>query len=134
MARDVNEPKNEYMVIDLKSFFASVECVERGLDPFTTNLVVADPDREKGTLCLAITPAMKALGVKNRCRVYEIPKEIDYIMASPRMQLYIDYSAEIYGICGNIVLYDFIFKTITKLKNNDKILDSALGEGFISVL
>lgn len=64
MARDVNEPKNEYMVIDLKSFFASVECVERGLDPFTTNLVVADPDREKGTLCLAITPAMKALGVK----------------------------------------------------------------------
>ena len=51
MARDVNEPKNEYMVIDLKSFFASVECVERGLDPFTTNLVVADPDREKGTLC-----------------------------------------------------------------------------------
>ena len=98
MAREVNEPKNEYMVIDLKSFFASVECVERGLDPFTTNLVVADPDREKGTLCLAITPAMKALGVKNRCRVYEIPKEIDYIMASPRMQLYIDYSAEIYGV------------------------------------
>ena len=98
MAREVNEPKNEYMVIDLKSFFASVECVERGLDPFTTNLVVADPDREKGTLCLAITPAMKALGVKNRCRVYEIPKEIDYIMAPLRMQLYIDYSAEIYGI------------------------------------
>lgn len=98
MAREVNEPKNEYMVIDLKSFFASVECVERGLDPFTTNLVVADPDREKGTICLAITPAMKALGVKNRCRVYEIPENIDYIMAPPRMQLYIDYSAEIYGI------------------------------------
>ena len=98
MGRESNEPKNEYMVIDLKSFYASVECVERGLDPFTTNLVVADPDREKGTLCLAITPAMKALGVKNRCRVYEIPKEIDYIMAPPRMQLYIDYSAEIYGI------------------------------------
>lgn len=98
MGRVEIELKSEYMVIDLKSFFASVECVERGLDPFTTNLVVADPDREKGTLCLAITPAMKALGVKNRCRVYEIPKEIDYIMASPRMQLYIDYSAEIYGI------------------------------------
>ena len=90
--------KNEYMVIDLKSFFASVECVERGLDPFTTNLVVADPEREEGTICLAITPAMKALGVKNRCRVFEIPKNIDYIMATPRMQLYIDYSAEIYGI------------------------------------
>lgn len=90
--------QNEYMVIDLKSFFASVECVERGLDPFTTNLVVADPEREEGTICLAITPAMKALGVKNRCRVFEIPKSIDYIMATPRMQLYIDYSAEIYGI------------------------------------
>ena len=90
--------KNEYMVIDLKSFFASVECVERGLDPFTTNLVVADPEREEGTICLAITPAMKALGVKNRCRVFEIPKNIDYIMATPRMQLYINYSAEIYGI------------------------------------
>lgn len=98
MGRESTEPKNEYMVIDLKSFYASVECVERGLDPFTTNLVVADPDREKGTICLAITPAMKALGIKNRCRVYEIPKEIDYIMAPPRMQLYIDYSAEIYGI------------------------------------
>ena len=98
MGRESTEPKNEYMVIDLKSFYASVECVERGLNPFTTNLVVADPDREKGTICLAITPAMKALGVKNRCRVYEIPKEIDYIMAQPRMQLYIDYSVEIYGI------------------------------------
>ena len=98
MRKDFGNHKNEYMVIDLKSFYASVECVERGLDPFTTNLVVADPDREKGTICLAITPAMKALGVKNRCRVYEIPKEIDYIVATPRMQLYIDYSAEIYGI------------------------------------
>lgn len=86
------------MCIDLKSFYASVECAERGLDPFTTNLVVADPDREKGTICLAITPAMKALGVKNRCRVYEIPTHIDYITAPPRMQLYIEYSAAIYGI------------------------------------
>lgn len=56
-----------YLILDLKSFYASVECVERGYDPFTTNLVVADPDREKGTICLAITPALKALGVKNRC-------------------------------------------------------------------
>ena len=86
------------MCIDLKSFYASVECAERGLDPFTTNLVVADPDREKGTICLAITPAMKALGVKNRCRVYEIPTHIDFITAPPRMQLYIEYSAAIYGI------------------------------------
>ena len=74
-----------YICIDLKSFYASVECVERGLDPFTTNLVVADPDRTEKTICLAITPAMKALGIKNRCRVFEIPKGIDYIMAVPRM-------------------------------------------------
>ena len=87
-----------YIAIDLKSYYASQEAVHQGLDPLTTNLVVADPEREEGTICLAITPAMKALGVKNRCRVFEIPKNIDYIMATPRMQLYINYSAEIYGI------------------------------------
>ncbi len=87
-----------YLCIDLKSFYASVECVERGLDPMTTNLVVADPERSDKTICLAITPAMKALGVKNRCRVFEIPKHIQYIVAPPRMQKYIDYSADIYAI------------------------------------
>lgn len=87
-----------YIVIDLKSFYASVECVERGLDPLTAKLVVADPERSEKTICLAITPAMKALGIKNRCRVFQIPKGIDCIMATPRMQLYIDYSAKIYGI------------------------------------
>lgn len=87
-----------YIAIDLKSFYASVECVERGLDPFTTNLVVADPTRSKSTICLAITPAMKKLGVKNRCRIHEIPKDIKYITAMPRMQLYIDYSSNIYSI------------------------------------
>ncbi|MBF4692132.1 Y-family DNA polymerase [Fusibacter ferrireducens] len=87
-----------YICIDLKSFYASVECVERGLDPMTTNLVVADPERSEKTICLAITPSMKALGIKNRCRVFEIPKNLDYIIASPRMQKYIDYAAEIYGI------------------------------------
>ena len=87
-----------YICIDLKSFYASVECVERGLDPMTTNLVVADPERKEGTICLAVSPSMKKFGVKNRCRVFEIPKNIDYIMAPPRMQKYIDYSAEIYGI------------------------------------
>ena len=87
-----------YICIDLKSFYASVECVERGLDPMTTNLVVADMSRTEKTICLAITPAMKALGIKNRCRVFEIPKDVDYIAAVPRMQLYIDYAAEIYGI------------------------------------
>lgn len=90
--------QHTYLCIDLKSFYASVECVERGLDPMTTNLVVADPERTDKTICLAITPAMKALGIKNRCRIFEIPKGISYITASPRMQKYIDYSAEIYHI------------------------------------
>jgi DNA polymerase V len=87
-----------YICIDLKTFYASVECAARGLDPFTTNLVVADPTRTEKTICLAITPAMKALGIRNRCRVFEIPKGIDYIMAPPRMRLYMEVSADIYSI------------------------------------
>ncbi|MBO4457337.1 MAG: DNA repair protein [Butyrivibrio sp.] len=87
-----------YICIDLKSFYASVECAERDLDVMTTRLVVADPERSDKTICLAVSPAMKALGVHNRCRVFEIPKNIDYIMAVPRMQKYIDYSAEVYAI------------------------------------
>ena len=94
----MKERKSVIICIDLKSFYASVECVERGLDPFKTNLVVADPTRSKSTICLAITPAMKALGIRNRCRIHEIPENIEYITAMPRMQLYIDYSAKIYGI------------------------------------
>lgn len=89
---------NVYLAIDLKTFYASVECVERNLDPFNTNLVVADPSRGNGAICLAITPAMKMLGIKNRCRIYEIPKNVKYIIALPRMQKYIDYSANIYAI------------------------------------
>jgi DNA polymerase V len=87
-----------YLCIDLKSFYASVECVERGLDPFKVNLVVADPTRGNGAITLAITPALKALGVKNRCRLFEIPKHIKYDIAMPRMRKYIDYSANIYAI------------------------------------
>lgn len=87
-----------YLCIDLKTFYASVECVERGLDPFNTNLVVVDPNRGKGTICLAISPKMKMLGVKNRCRIFEIPPTIKYIVATPRMKKYIEYSANIYAI------------------------------------
>ena len=97
-----------YLCIDLKSFFASVECVERGLDPMTTRLVVADSERGEGTICLAVTPAMKALGVKNRCRVFEIQKSIEYIKAEPRMQKYIDYSARIYGVYLEFICPDDI--------------------------
>lgn len=90
-----NKRTKSYVCIDLKSFYASVECVDRGLDPFTENLVVADPDRGSGTICLAITPAMKALGVKNRCRIFQIPNGIEYTMATPRMARYMDVSAQI---------------------------------------
>lgn len=89
---------NVYLCIDFKTFFASVECVERGLDPFSTNLVVADESRGNGTICLAITPRMKMLGIKNRCRLFEIPKEVKYIIAKPRMEKYIEYAANIYAI------------------------------------
>lgn len=92
------ERERTYICIDLKSFYASVECVERKLDVMTTRLVVADPERSDKTICLAVSPAMKALGVHNRCRVFEIPKHIDYIMAVPRMQKYLDYSAQVYSI------------------------------------
>ena len=64
----------------------------------TARLVVADPTRTEKTICLAASPGIKKLGVKNRCRVFEIPKNIDYIMAPPRMQLYLDYSAKIYDV------------------------------------
>lgn len=87
-----------YLCIDLKSFYASVECVERGWDPLTARLVVADPERSEKTICLAVSPALKQMGVPNWCRVFQIPKEIPYKMAPPRMQLYIDYAAEIYGV------------------------------------
>ena len=87
-----------YFVIDMKSFFASVECAERDLDPMINNLVVADKERSETTICLAVSPAMKELGVKNRCRLYEIPNTIDYIVAKPRMKKYIEYAANIYAI------------------------------------
>jgi len=92
------EEKRYYYCIDMKCFFASVECAERGLDPFTTPLVVADPDRGSGAICLAISPYLKSLGVKNRCRLFEVPKTIPYLIAKPRMLKYIDYAADIYAI------------------------------------
>ncbi len=87
-----------YFVIDMKSFYASVECAERGLNPFSTNLVVADKTRTENSICLAISPKMKSLGIRNRCRLYEIPKNIDYIIAPPQMKKYIEYSANIYSL------------------------------------
>ena len=94
---DLRKTSGCVICIDLKSFYASVECADRGLDPFTTNLVAADPDRSANTICLAITPAMKAAGVRNRCRVRDIPPGIEYLTAIPRMKRYMQVSGEIVG-------------------------------------
>ena len=128
--------RNAYICIDLKSFYASVECRERGLDPMRTNLVVADPDRTEKTICLAVSPAMKALGVPGRCRVFEIPRHIEHIMATPRMQLYIDYAAEIYGIYlkyidkDDIHVYsiDEVFMDVTNYLDMYQMTPAELGQ------
>ena len=88
-----------YIAIDLKSFYASVECVERGLDPLTAKLVVADESRTDKTICLAVSPALKALGIPGRARLYEVKQKAkDFIIAPPRMAYYISYSTRIYNI------------------------------------
>ncbi len=87
-----------YICIDLKSFFASVECAHLGLDPFTEKLVVADASKGKGAITLAITPALKALGIRNRCRLFEIPENIDYRIVIPHMKRYIETSDKINSI------------------------------------
>ena len=126
-----------YVAIDLKSFYASVECRERGLDPLTTNLVVADPERTEKTICLAVTPALKAYGISGRARLFEVVKRVravnaerlrhapgrqftgassdaaelaahpvyalDYIVATPRMADYLEYSSQIYEIYLNYI-------------------------------
>ena len=74
-----------YIVIDLKSFFASVECMERGLDPMTTNLVVADAARTEKTICLAVTPALKAYGISGRARLFEVVQKVKEVNALRRM-------------------------------------------------
>lgn len=128
-----NQDENRtYLAIDLKSFYASVECVERGLDPLSTNLVVADVSRTDKTICLAVSPSLKAYGISGRARLFEVRQrlkevnlerryaiggerfsgsstsdlelkrnphlEIDFIAATPRMALYVEYSSRIYDI------------------------------------
>ncbi|WKY46695.1 DNA methylase [Eubacteriaceae bacterium ES3] len=121
-----------YIAIDLKSFYASVECIERQLDPLTTNLVVADTARTEKTICLAVSPSLKSYGISGRARLFEVVQkvkeanvkrkrkapnhiftgasfnnaqlkssselELNYIVAPPRMELYVDYSTRIYSV------------------------------------
>jgi len=134
--------KKIYICIDLKSFYASVECVERGLDPIKTNLVVADVSRTDKTICLAVSPALKKYGIPGRERLFEVKqkvkeinnsrklnnnnkkftgkscnedelvdlnKELDFVIATPRMKCYMNYSAKIYNIYLKYVSSDDIY-------------------------
>lgn len=126
------EKERKYIAIDLKSFYASVECQERGRDPLTTNLVVADNSRTDKTICLAVSPSLKSYGIPGRSRLFEVKQKIkevnalrqskapgnklvgksdndlelksnpslavDFIVATPRMSYYMDYSTRIYDI------------------------------------
>ena len=90
-------PKRNIIAIDMKSFYATCECIDRKLDPYTTPLVVAEPNRN-GAMTLAVTPYMKSLGIKGRTRIYEIPSNIKFITAPPRMDYYIKMSKEVVSI------------------------------------
>ena len=110
-----------YIAIDLKSFYASVECMERGLDPLTANLVVADESRTNKTICLAVSPSLKTYGIPGRPRLFEVEQRVkevnrknpglnlSYIVAPPRMAYYIDYSTRIYEIYLHYVAPEDIF-------------------------
>ena len=100
-----------YIAIDLKSFYASVECVERGLDPLTARLVVADESRTDKTICLAVSPALKAYGIPGRARLFEVKQKargIDFIIARPRMAKYIEVSCKIYSVYLKYIAHEDI--------------------------
>ena len=95
-----------FLCIDLKSFFASCECVERNLDPFSVALVVANPYQGNGAITLAITPYLKSMGVASRTRLYEIPQNIKYTIVPPRMRLYMQKSKEVVNVYLDYVSSD----------------------------
>ena len=95
----MQQQQRTYITIDLKSFYASVECVYRGLDPLSTNLVVADESRTEKTICLAVSPSLKAYGIGGRARLFEVYQKargVDFIIAPPRMAHYIEVSTKVY--------------------------------------
>jgi DNA polymerase V len=95
----LQQQQRTYITIDLKSFYASVECVDRGLDPLSTNLVVADESRTEKTICLAVSPSLKAYGIGGRARLFEVYQKargVDFIIAPPRMAHYIEVSTKVY--------------------------------------
>ena len=95
--------KRTIAVIDLKAFYSYVECLDRGLDPWTTPLVVADKERGTNTIVLSVSPYLKKQGIPSRCRIKELPRKYKYIYAVPRMERYLEKSANVVG-----VLYQFV--------------------------
>lgn len=95
--------KRTIAVIDLKAFYSYVECLDRGLDPWKTPLVVADKERGTNTIVLSVSPYLKKQGVPSRCRIKELPKKFKYVYAVPRMERYLEKSADVVG-----VLYQFV--------------------------
>jgi DNA polymerase V len=109
-----------YIAIDLKSYYASVECVERGEDPLTFNLLVADESRTDKTICLAVSPSLKAMGVPSRPRLFEARQairlyesqhhtKVKYVVAKPQMALYEKVSAKIYSVIHRGAGYPRLF-------------------------
>ena len=95
--------KRTIAVIDLKAFYSYVECLDRGLDPWTTPLVVADKERGTNTIVLSVSPYLKKHGIPSRCRIKELPRKFKYVYAVPRMERYLEKSAEVIN-----VLYHFV--------------------------
>ena len=81
------EKQKTYIAIDLKSFYASVECVDRALDPLTTNLLVADVSKTEKTICLAVTPSLKAHGISGRARLFEAVQQVNIVNAQRKARL-----------------------------------------------
>ena len=100
------EKERHFLCIDLKSFFASCECIERNLDSFTTPLVVANKNQGNGAITLAVSPYLKNKGIKGRTRLYEIPKNIKYFIVNPRMKLYMKKSKDVVSIYLDFVSYE----------------------------
>ncbi len=101
--------ERQIICIDLKSFYATVECAKRGLDPFVTPLVVADKERGDGSIVLAVSPYLRSLGTPSRCRIFELDKTVPIIYAKPRMQTYIDYAVKVIDIYLDFVSDEDLF-------------------------
>lgn len=134
--------RKNILCIDLKSFYASVECAISGLNPFTTPLVVADKGRGGGSIVLAVTPYLKKFGVPNRCRIYELPKNIDIIYRKPKMERYLEYSTKIIEIYlryiseNDIYVYsiDEVFMDFTEYLTYYKMTDYELAKSIMKVI